>query len=579
MAVVYLEPSDLSAAQAARVLDFLNHAQSAAQLAREIEFPDERDIGVRLGKRLLDARAALGGQFSDIAQVRAVKLIGPERFTEICIAALGLPVGRWVELFFAASPMAAPAESGLELSLAATPQPLWLGQPMTVTAWVRDRSGAPRAGVPVTVHTTGGRLEYAYGMALIEGTAVTATTGADGSARLQLRTPPNEPLSREQEAALAGALERLDAQAPNPLALREAFLALAQDYGQERNYSLRKAIDVYTRQWKQTLVDSLNPGRWRLAWPRESGVVRADAHPAAGGGTSLTHAVLPLSWINWVGAWGEFLAESLRNQAQLRAAFAGAAQSGASGYGLSQRLVGAAHGFLAGQAGLSAEWLGRKVVGEAVRDYVGGSVDGMNTATQQAVISQLDVAADQLRPGSAGTLALVDLTRGDLDGRIDVVAAASTANIAEIRDIEAGINQRAAEVATHAAAVAAGRAEVAQKLDVFGAQIGDFNGKYATFAGDYSAFVVDYGKFSVDYSSFNLSYATFNTNYNLFNTNLGTFNTNFATFNVDLGTFNQNRTQLTQTISTVQADMSAVKLDVAGLKQQPVRSPTRKKGA
>src|SRR5512135_2711472 len=296
MAIVYLEPGDLSAAQAARVLAFLNRAESAAQLAREIEVPHEIDIGLRLGQRLLDARAALGGRFTDIAQVRAVKLIGPERFTEICVAALGLDTRRWVELFFAASPMSVPAETGLEVSLAGSPQPLWLGQPLMLAVWVRDRAGAPRAGVPVTVHTTFGRLSYAYGLAVSEGAAVTATTGADGRALMQLLTPPDEPLSLEQQAALAGALGRLDAQAAHPLVIEEQFLALAQDYAMERNYSLRKAIDVYTRQWKTTLVDSLNPGRWRLAWPLESAVVRADAHPPGGGGTSLTHAVLALRW-------------------------------------------------------------------------------------------------------------------------------------------------------------------------------------------------------------------------------------------------------------------------------------------
>ena len=45
MAIVYLEPGDLSAAQAARVLAFLNRAESAAQLAREIERTGECRLG------------------------------------------------------------------------------------------------------------------------------------------------------------------------------------------------------------------------------------------------------------------------------------------------------------------------------------------------------------------------------------------------------------------------------------------------------------------------------------------------------------------------------------------------------
>ena len=104
MPIVHLEPRDLSLLQAQQVLDFLNRARNAQQLARDIEVPDEPDIGVRLGQRLLDARAALGGTFTAIGQVRAVRLIGPERFTEICVAALGFEPERWVELFHAGSP-------------------------------------------------------------------------------------------------------------------------------------------------------------------------------------------------------------------------------------------------------------------------------------------------------------------------------------------------------------------------------------------------------------------------------------------------------------------------------------------
>ena len=51
MPIVYLQPSDLSAVQAAQVLAFLNAATSAAQLDRDIEFPGEPDIGLRLGQR------------------------------------------------------------------------------------------------------------------------------------------------------------------------------------------------------------------------------------------------------------------------------------------------------------------------------------------------------------------------------------------------------------------------------------------------------------------------------------------------------------------------------------------------
>ncbi len=282
MPIVYLQPSDLSAVQAERVLAFLNAATSAEQLARDIEFPREPEIGVRLGQRLLDARAALGGSFSDILQVRAVRLIGPERFTEICVAALGLDPTRWVELFYGGEALATPTESGLVLSLALHPQDAWLGEPCTLHLQCDDHGGTPRAGVAVTVQASLGRLVYLYGFHRIEGQAVTVLTGSDGSAELELLTPPTEPLTENQQAALETALAALDPRAAHPLALEAGLKAMAEAYLRDRSYSLRTAIDLYVRDAHGAAVDTISRERWKLAWPVDSGLIQADVLDAGG---------------------------------------------------------------------------------------------------------------------------------------------------------------------------------------------------------------------------------------------------------------------------------------------------------
>ena len=111
------------------------------------------------------------------------------------------------------------------LSLDVPPRSVWLGLPRTLFATVRSKSGEPRAGVAVTLQTEVGRLSHAYGFSVSEGSAVTAITGADGRAELRLLTPPDEPLSAEQEAALHVALNQLDAEAPHPLAIQRDLLA------------------------------------------------------------------------------------------------------------------------------------------------------------------------------------------------------------------------------------------------------------------------------------------------------------------------------------------------------------------
>src|SRR6187551_1349347 len=100
MATVYLEPKDFSADQARVILNFLNRAPDAQSIAARVEFPNELDIGVELGRRLLAARQALGGRYENLEQVAAVRLIGPERFTELCVGVLGF------------DPRAAPALAG-----------------------------------------------------------------------------------------------------------------------------------------------------------------------------------------------------------------------------------------------------------------------------------------------------------------------------------------------------------------------------------------------------------------------------------------------------------------------------------
>ena len=526
MPIVYLEPTDLSAAQVGRVLGLLNRASSAEQLARDIEFPDELDIGVRLGQRLLDARAALGGNFSDIRQVRSVRLIGPERFTEICVAALGIHPRTWVELFFGAAPLGTEAEDRLTLTLELSPRPAWLGQPRTLFASVRGKSGEPRAGVPVTLHTDFGRLSHAYGFTVSEGAAVTALTGADGRVEVRLFTPPDEPLAAEQRAALLVALGRLDANAPHPLALEQDFLALADEYALDRNYALRRAIDLYTREYRNALVDSLNPGRWRLSWPTQTGVVRADAHPPEGGGTSLTHAVLAVAWLNWVGPWVEFLGDAMRRDSGLDAIF-----TGAQGPGVIGSLVGTAASFLAAQPGLSREWLGKKIIDASVRDFIGKSAGQLAPEEQSAAIAQLEFGAQEVRPGGLGAYKVVTGNSSELSTRIDGVGVLANANLGELARVETAVDAKADQVNQQALEVEAARQQVLQQSGQIDASVVKFNSQF--------------NQFTVDYNDFNLK-----------------------------------RTTFTSTLGGLQTELSGVKLDVANLGrlQLPRDAPKGPKG-
>lgn len=550
MPIVYLEPSDLSADQAQRVLDFLNRAISAQQLNIDIEFPGEPDIGIRLGQRLLDARAALGGSFTQIAQVRAIRLIGPERFTEICVSALGLDVRRWVELFYGGAPLAPQAETGLAVAIELRPQPAWLGQPLMLTVHVRDHGGSARMGVPVAVHSGLGKLVAMYGFSRIEGEAVTVITGIDGTADLELLVEPSEPLSEIQQSALEHALGGLDAAAPDPQKLNDAFAIMVDTYLQERSYNLRRAVDVWVRDQREAMVDSVNPTRWAFAWPVKSVLLQADALAADGSGNMLARAVATATWKNWVGAWLLALDGHLQRSGKLAEALAAASQGG-DGKMLGN-LLGQAQRFVAAQPGRAAEWLGRKQVQTAVRDLVSGDLSRLEATAQADLLTQLEVAADEVRPTSIGSYTLVTQTRKSLVKDIGNLNLIEDGRLQQMRELASDIERQAAlvdaraqQISTLATAVQTDRQFVAQQLELFNQQRGQLSGQIAQFSQLAS---------QIEQTSRSVT------------AQLGQFNT-------DLANFQRNSVQLNSRIDRLQTDLVDVNRKIAPLFDQPIRAP------
>ncbi len=466
---VYLQPGDLDAFQAQKVLDFLNRAGlSAEQLGAEIEFPDEPDIGVKLGQRLLDARAALGGAFTAVHQVRAVRLIGPERFTEICIAALGFAPERWVDLFWGGSPNAAAAETGFAVTLDVNPQPAWLGQPLVVTVSVTDRAGEPRAAVPVTVHAGAGKLSWMYGFQRFEGAALTVLSGADGTAVLDLVRDPGEPLSELHQAALQTALASLDLHALSPVDLRAEFRRLADVYLEDRSWNLRRAIDIHVRDHRDSMLGAINPGRWRIEWPVDSVLLQADALAGGPGGQAVARAVTTVVWKNWVGAWLEFFGELLRERAKFASGFADLARK-ATDAGVIGDLLGEAQRFVAGHSGRTALWLGQKTVSEAVAKFTNKDLSKMPLEARAAVLTQLETAAREVDRTNLGSFTLVSKAKDDLGGKIAGVDLVALERLARAEALLAQVDNHARRVEGFAAQVATQSAKVSSDIAAFDA--------------------------------------------------------------------------------------------------------------
>lgn len=568
MAQIFIEPADLDAEQARQVLQVLNQANNAQALADRIELPGEPDIGVKLAERLLRARAQLGGAFGHLDQVAAVPQIGPERFTDLCVALLGLTRAQLVGIVpdvlalqarlarleqlvqnlsgaQASTAGTASLNVGLVLSIEGQPQPAWLGQTLNITLKLRDDEGLPLVNHVLTLEASEGLLQFNWGFAQQQGQVIQLRTGVDGSARITLDHQPGEPLQQDQLQALQQALDLLDASADSPDQIKDQFRLLATRYDDSIEVPLRHAIDIYSRD-SQSWWQRFNTGNAAYEWPLRTVIVRAYLHAEGGAQQVQAQAVLTLCWKDWLPAWFTYLHDWLREQAGLASTFARAIDE-ENGTAISARVIADAHSFLAGQRGFAAQLAGQHLVGDAVSRFLAKNIDTLSPEVQEVLFPSLDIAADQIRAGNRGTLALVQET-------------------SKVVSINAGLIEEAASI-----------------RDDIGRQVEGFNSSLSVLRGDFASFQVGVGSVTDKLDTFDQNYATFTRDYGSFTTQLGTFNTQLTTFNsdrtkvgasiaqfnTDLGSFQQSlsgfqaqRTQLTQEINVLKTDVSTLKTKV-----------------
>jgi hypothetical protein len=609
MAIIFLEPTDLSPSQAQQVLAVLNQVSSAPQLAERIELPGEPDIGIRLAERLLRARVAAGGQFSTLDQVAAVPQIGPERFTDLCVAVLGLnrqqliggpeltavlqrlsaleqrlasalsgtgtggAVNSLTGASTAGSAGTTQALSGAaadtpvtaRLHIEAAPQPAWLGQVLQVVLRVQDTEGLPLANRLLTIEASRGLLQYSWGYAVQSGTALQVRTGADGTARLTLSHVTGEPLTQDQQTALQAALADIDASADTPDLIRAQFIKLAADYDDVHNIFLRHALDIYARD-AQAVLQRFNAGNAPYEWTLQTAVLSAHLHGSADTQQVLASAVAMASWKDWLPAWLSFLHDWLSAQSGLASAFNKAARADGRGSVLIDKVLSDAHSFVASQKGFAAELVSQHVVGDAVTRFLSTGIAELSDEVKQELFPSLELASEQIRAGNRGTLSLVSETRAVINKEVDKTITTRFDQIGQIGQVNAGV----------LAEVRGIRDEVLQRSATLNAQLTAFNRDYATFTGQYGNFNSQLGGFNTQISTFNTQFATFNTNFSTFTLGVAQFNQDKATvstqigqFNTQLAGFQTQRTQITQELSTLKTDMAGLNVKLNTINTRP----------
>lgn len=310
---IYLEPRDVTAGDAQKVLDFLNAAKTAEEIAAAVEFPGELDVGLRVSARILARRAQLG-TFTSLQQVADVPQVGPERFTEIVVA-----LARVHLTGLATAPLVADLQRQLrelqdELAavraVAARPvvtvRPLveapFLGEPVPLVITVVDADGEPAVDAAVDLVASWGRLRASDGYSVDEGSALTVRMDIFGRAEAVLTPPTSEDLRDVQQAALETSLASLDHAAPTPGEAIDGLRELARQYRWEAASDLRHAVDVYFRDFRPRLLDAVNFRDYLARWSYLDSTVTASVVTT----TSVDGvATLSLRFTDWLGAWLE----------------------------------------------------------------------------------------------------------------------------------------------------------------------------------------------------------------------------------------------------------------------------------
>jgi hypothetical protein len=454
----YLRPEDVGPEHAREVLDFLNSADTAEQILAAVEIRGEPDADVRIAQRILDRRAQLG-TFTDLQQVADVPLVSPERFTEIVTTLSGARVP-WErqepsdDLLREVRELRAPARS-LQATIGDQPtvtvralqeQP-FLGQAVNLVVTVVEAGRKrPRVGALLTLFTTFGRLQAADGLISQDSNAVTVRTDGNGVARALLLPPVSEDLLRVQQGTLEVALRLLDSDAINPQKTESGLREIARQYRLDGNLQLRRAINIYFRDFGKGLLETLKVRDYMLAWSYFDSTVLAYARDdtSGSGATSVdATAALSIRFKNWLAPWLETIETVTRSEGgsrQLAKDLSTAKEAEETGALLGRVFVGV-NDFVPAQRGLLGGYVGQRIAETSLRDFLQRGIEDLPLEKQLAIFPALDAASRTVVSSNASMLNAMGEThvelRQGLDTKIDGVEAKSV----EMVDARVGVLQ------------------------------------------------------------------------------------------------------------------------------------------
>lgn len=540
----YIKPESLSAAEVRQVLEFLNGAQSVEEIADTIEIPGELDVGLRVAQRLLNRRAALGGEFSDIQQVANTPYVGPERFTEIVAVLTGRSIERIEEggavsaavlqelreLREMVRSLQAAKDVRYRISMRLAQAGLYLGQTAIVLVEVHDmKKNRPKANLPLTFATSWGTLETQIGFEKRHGSVITAQTDINGKAKIKIIGPTYEQLTNAQQLALDFALRSLDPAAATPNEAAAALDGLVSQYQDRGNVDLRQAMDIYFRTRQEALSTAINRPTSNFAWPYFNALVTAylheDKEQVKFGNVAESTAVLKVRIKDWMEPWYQVYINRLNENCTICEDFNRLKDQVTDKGLLLDNMVNRLYSYASREFGLIGESAAEKVAQRQVAHFLHTGLEGLTFDTRKILFPALNLAAKNITTSQMGTLAVMGHVRADITKTVDT-------RFGELGDIGSFM-----EVVTN----------VQDRLDTFETNYDQFTNDYDQFNVDYYQFQSDLGQINgvvthlqADLAQFETNLTRFNTDLDQFRIEVEQFNSANAAFQADIQTFNTN---------------------------------------
>ena len=447
MAEIYLLPENIGAADASMVLDFLNAAQSAEEIATAVEISNELDIGLRVGSRILARREQLGG-FTSLEQVYAVPYVGPERFTELVTSLSGARPPQMLDEQVDRALLAQITRrlNTLEAALGSNPTirmrainpDALLGQETLLLAELKDGDGKPLIDRELMLITTWGLLSGRAGLQSVAGNSVTVRSDHLGLCRIRLSAAFGEALTAVEISSLTQALTLLGQPNDNPRDSLPALTELARRYRAPGNDALRRVIDVFFKRYGgieqvEVPVDSL------AAWPRIAVTLIAWLTPDPDSATTqIPTALLQVHQRNWFYTWLWAYRQMLQNESGLGASLLDVSGDKRSGGGVLTDLFGRVGSFVKAQDGLVGQQLGQAFAAASLNGFLQSGLDKFSPEERTQLVTGVTSGVKSLsstQPFTAfeGNRAELNL---EIDARISGVDSST-----QFDDLEARLTQ------------------------------------------------------------------------------------------------------------------------------------------